>query len=100
LSALGAGALSRWRISLPVLKTGTTFSVMETDSPVRGLRPVRASRFFTENAPKPRSSTRVAPGEGIGDGIEDRIHDLLDIALVKMRVLLSDLEHQFGFDHG
>jgi len=29
-----------------------------TDSPVRGFRPIRASRCFTEKAPKPRSSTR------------------------------------------
>ena len=49
---------SRSRISLPVLKNGTDFSSTETCAPVRGLRPVRAGRFFTEKAPKPRSSTR------------------------------------------
>ena len=49
---------SRSRISLPALKNGTYFSVTGTLVPVRGLRPTRAGRFFTENAPKPRSSTR------------------------------------------
>src|ERR1700704_1600979 len=50
--------LRRSRISLPVLKKGTYFWSTETSAPVRGLRPVRAGRFFTEKAPKPRSSTR------------------------------------------
>ena len=49
---------SRSRISLPVLKNGTFFCSTETLAPVRGLRPVRAGRFLTEKAPKPRSSTR------------------------------------------
>ena len=35
-----------------------------------------------------------AAGEGIGDGVEDRVDDLLHVALIQMRVLLSDLEHQ------
>src|SRR5690606_14407449 len=52
-------AFSRSRSSLPVLKNGTHFSSTSTDSPVRGLRPTRAGRFFTENAPNPRSSTRL-----------------------------------------
>src|SRR5271170_1672624 len=34
------------------------FSATRTLSPVRGLRPTRASRRLTENAPNPRSSTR------------------------------------------
>jgi hypothetical protein len=50
--------LSRRRICLPVLKAGTAFSDTATRSPVFGLRPVRAPRFFTANVPKPRSSTR------------------------------------------
>src|SRR4029079_18232191 len=54
----GAALLSRSRISLPVLKNGTDFCATETCAPVRGLRPVRAGRFFTEKAPKPRNSTR------------------------------------------
>src|SRR6266545_623626 len=52
------GRLRRSRISLPGLKNGTDFFSTETWAPVRGLRPVRAGRFFTEKAPKPRSSTR------------------------------------------
>src|SRR5580692_8422628 len=54
----GFARLSRSRISLPVLKNGTHFWSTATWAPVRGLRPVRAGRCFTENAPKPRSSTR------------------------------------------
>src|SRR5262249_5847342 len=49
---------SRSRNCLPVLKNGMCFSATCTLSPVRGLRPTRASRRFTENAPKPRNSTR------------------------------------------
>ena len=47
------------RKSLPVRKKGTCFSGTETGAPVRGLRPARALRCRTENAPKPRSSTRA-----------------------------------------
>ncbi len=50
--------LTRSRSSLPALKNGTAFSSTSTEAPVRGLRPSRASRFLTEKAPKPRSSTR------------------------------------------
>src|SRR5262249_26768248 len=46
------------RSSLPVLKNGTNFSCTETVVPVRGLRPTRADRCLTVNAPKPLSSTR------------------------------------------
>ena len=40
------------------LAEGTAFAGTLTGSPVRGLRPFRASRLRTENAPKPRNSTR------------------------------------------
>src|SRR5579884_4089641 len=53
-----AGWLRRSRNCLPVLKNGMCFSATLTLSPVRGLRPMRASRRLTENAPNPRSSTR------------------------------------------
>src|SRR3546814_2269300 len=45
-------------ISLPGLKYGTRLASTSTVSPVRGLRPVRASRARVEKAPNPRSSTR------------------------------------------
>src|SRR5690242_1775275 len=48
----------RSRNSLPVRKKGARFSPTETGSPVRGLRPMREGRTFTEKAPKPRNSTR------------------------------------------
>jgi hypothetical protein len=50
--------LSRARISFPVLKKGRALFATATAAPVRGLRPVRASRSLTEKAPNPRSSTR------------------------------------------
>jgi hypothetical protein len=55
---IAALALSRARNSLPVLKIGTCFSATGTPTPVRGLRPMRASLCLTENVPKPRNSTR------------------------------------------
>src|SRR5205823_15112867 len=48
----------RSRISLPGLKYGTRLALTDTASPVRGLRPTRASRWRVEKAPNPRSSTR------------------------------------------
>ena len=51
-------AFTRSRSSFPALKKGTDFSSTETEAPVLGLRPVRASRCLTVKAPKPRNSTR------------------------------------------
>src|SRR5262249_17970559 len=50
---------SRACISLPFRKAGNHFSGTLTLAPVLGLRPGRADRVFTENAPKPRNSTRL-----------------------------------------
>ena len=36
----------------------------------------------------------VAPRQGVGDRVEDRVDDVLDVALVEVRVLLGDLEDQ------
>ena len=44
--------------SLLGLKTGTLFSGTSTLTPLFGFRPMRPALSFTENAPKPRSSTR------------------------------------------
>ena len=97
----GASVLfSRSRISLPVLKNGTDFCATETCAPVRGLRPVRAGRFFTENAPKPRNSTRSPRASAAAISFEDGVDDVLDVALVEMRVLaVRDALHELGFDH-
>ena len=78
--------LSRSRSSLPVLKYGTVFSPTWTVSPVRGLCPMRALRCFTEKAPKPRSSTRVAASQSAGDLVEYRRHDQLHIRYAQMRM--------------
>src|SRR5215207_779672 len=42
----------------------------------------------------------VAALERVGDRVQDRVDDVFDVALVKVRVLLSDLQNQFGLDHG
>ena len=85
--------------SLPVLKKGTYFSSTVTASPVRGLRPCRASRFLTEKAPKPRSSTRWPGRHRLDDLVEDRADDALDVPLEQVRVLLGDLLDELGLDH-
>ena len=41
----------------------------------------------------------VAPRQRGNDLIENRIHDILDIPLVKVRVVLGDTLNKFGFDH-
>ena len=51
--------LSRSLISFAVLKRGRAFFGTDTGTPVRGLRPVRASQIVTENVPNPRSSIRL-----------------------------------------
>jgi hypothetical protein len=53
--------------------------------------PVRASRVFTENAPKPLSSTRSP----LDDVIEHRIDDLLSIPLAEVQVLRSNALRKF-----
>jgi hypothetical protein len=41
----------------------------------------------------------VAARERCDDLIKDRVHDVFDIPLVKMRVVLGNTLNQFGFDH-
>ena len=56
---------------------------------------MRAGRFFTEKAPKPRSSTRSPRAIAVDDLVEDRVDDVLDVALIEMRILRSDALNQF-----
>jgi hypothetical protein len=57
-SGIETTGLSRLPISLLGLKTGTLFSGTSTLTPLFGFRPMRPALSFTENAPKPHSSTR------------------------------------------
>ena len=41
----------------------------------------------------------VTACEGCYDFLENRIHNVLDIPLVQMRVVLGDTLNKFGFDH-
>ena len=90
--------LSRSRISLPVLKNGTSFSVTGTLSPVRGLRPVRARRCLVEKAPKAAQFDALAARERLGDLAEDGVDDVFDVALIEMRITRRHTLHELGFD--
>ena len=41
----------------------------------------------------------IAARQRSDDLIENRIHNVLDIPLIKMRVVLGDTLNKFGFDH-
>jgi hypothetical protein len=41
----------------------------------------------------------VAARQRCHDLIEDRVHDILDIPLIEVRVVLGDTLNKFGFDH-
>jgi hypothetical protein len=41
----------------------------------------------------------VAARQRRDDLIENRVHDILDIPLIEMRVVLGDSLNEFGFDH-
>src|SRR5438477_2186709 len=41
----------------------------------------------------------VAAGQRSDDLIENRVHDILDIPLIEVRVVLGNALNEFGFDH-
>ena len=41
----------------------------------------------------------VAARQSRDDLIQDRVHDILDIPLIEVRVVLGDALNKFGFDH-
>ena len=41
----------------------------------------------------------VAARQRCDDLIENRVHDVLDIPLIEVRVVLGDTLNKFGFDH-
>jgi hypothetical protein len=61
---------------------------------------MRASRFFTEKAPKPRKLHAVSAGQGLGDFFEYRVYDAFNVALVEMRVFISELLNELRAYHG
>ncbi len=81
------------------LEDRDTFSATGTCSPVRGLRPMRASRFFTEKAPEPSDLHPVAARQGLRDLVEDGVHHVLRVAKIELGVMFRDFLHQFGLDH-
>jgi hypothetical protein len=78
---------SRDFISFPVLKKGTPFCGTETEAPVLAFLPVRPSRSFTENTPKPRNSTRSPRAIAAVISAKNDIDDLLGVLPIAMRGL-------------
>ena len=91
-------AFSRSRISLPVLKNGTIFSVTGTLSPVRGLRPVRASALLGRERAETAQLDAFAARQRVGDLAENGVDDVLDVALIEMRIARRHALHEFGLD--
>jgi len=80
---------------LPVLKNGTCFSSTATDSPVRGFRPIRGSRFFTEKAPKATQLNAITLSHRIYDFFKYRAYDFFNVTLMKMRIFIHQFVNQF-----
>jgi len=55
---------------------------------------VRAGRFFTEKAAEAAQLDPVAARHGGDDLAQDRIHDILDVTLIEMRILLGNPLHE------
>jgi hypothetical protein len=91
--------LSRWRISLPVLKYGTAFFSTETVTPVRGLWPMRAGRRLTEKVPNPRSSTRSPRVRAAMISPKMDVHDLVYVKMIEVSVLLGNALQHLRLDH-
>ena len=66
---------------------------------VRGLRPMRAGRCLAENAPSPRSSTRSSLWIACGNFAQNGVDDVIDVALIKLRILTRYSPYEFGLDH-
>src|SRR5262249_46382537 len=49
--------------------------------------------------PKTAQLDAIAARQRSHDLVEDRIDDILDIPLIKVRVVLGDTMNEFGFDH-
>jgi hypothetical protein len=63
---------------------------------------VAASASTTLFHRKRAKATKLNPiplRERIADGAEDRVHNLLYVTRIQMRVLLRQLSDQFGFKH-
>jgi hypothetical protein len=58
----------------------------------------RTALLYRER-PETTKLNPVPSCESITDGVEDRVHDLLDVTRIQMWVLLRQLSDQFGFKH-
>ena len=97
--AFGAAWLSRTRISLPVLNTGILSPILYGLAGSWVARCARVAALDRERSEAAQFHP-IAAGEGIRDGVQDRVHNVLDVPLIQMRVPLGDLQNQIGFDHG
>jgi hypothetical protein len=55
--------------------------------------------FLDRKRPKTTQLNPVTPRHGINDFFKDRIRDFLNVALVKVRIFISNLLDQFAPDH-
>lgn len=77
------------------LNAGVRWAFTSTGVTVRGLRPTRASLDLTEKAPKHRSSDTTAVFQGIGELIQDNVHELVDVLQIEMAVTCMKPLDQF-----
>jgi hypothetical protein len=80
-------------------KRAKRLSGTETVAPLRGLRPARALRCFTENVPKPRSSTRSPRASAAEMHFEDECDNCLDVTVLQAGVRLRQFLNEFRFRH-
>src|SRR3546814_855502 len=71
---------TRSRNSLPGLKCGTCLPGSATDSPVLGLRPIRAGRKCSEKLPKPRISIRSPAASARSEEHTSELQSLMRIS--------------------
>jgi putative oxidoreductase len=63
------------------------------------IAPSTSAALFDREGPEATKLDSTTLCKSITDGIKDRVHDLLDVTLIQMRVLLSEFLDQFGFNH-
>jgi hypothetical protein len=86
--------LRRARSRLPAVKNGIVFSSTGTGSPLRGLRPMRAPRRLTLEGAETAQLDAAATRQGVGDLVEYRRHDQLDIYHPQMRIIGGDVRDE------
>ena len=66
---------------------------------MRGLRPVRAGRFFTEKRAEAAKLHPVAARKRCHDLLQDGVDDVLHVALEQVRIARGNALDELRFDH-